>query len=116
MFKRDIDWEEQTWDSLAEEFQGPVYGTYAQFQQAVYGSGDFPLAEEYLHLHIPSEQWMGMDKEQRSRHLERVFCAKEVAAMTPQGAVLLCLSLGIAILSLQGSQIPLTCIHVKRNV
>lgn len=30
--------------------------------------------------------------------------------------VLLCLSLGIAILSLQGNQIPLTCINVKRNV
>ena len=47
---------------------------------------NFRLAEEYSHLHIISEQWMGMDKEQRSRHLERVFCAKEVAAKTPQGA------------------------------
>lgn len=47
---------------------------------------DFRLAEEYSHLHIPSEEWMGMDKQQRSRHLERVFCAKEVVDMTPQGA------------------------------
>ena len=35
VFKRDIDWEEQTWNSLAEEFQVPVYGTYAQLQRAV---------------------------------------------------------------------------------
>ena len=61
-------------------------GSYAQLQRAVYESGDFRLAEEYSHFHIPSEQWMGMDKEQRSRHLERVFCTKEVADMTPQGA------------------------------
>lgn len=48
------------------------------------GQCNFRLSEEYSHLHIPSEQWMGMDKELRSRHLERVF--KKVVAMTPQGA------------------------------
>ena len=47
VFKRDIDWEEQTWDSLAEKFQGSVDGIYAQLQRAVYGSGDFRLAVEY---------------------------------------------------------------------
>ena len=45
---------------LAEKFQGSVNGIYAQLQRAVYGNSDFRLAEEYSHLHIPSEQWMGM--------------------------------------------------------
>lgn len=48
--------------------------------------GDYRIAEEYSHLHIPAEDWMGMEKKQRSSHLEHVFCTKEVADMWPQQA------------------------------
>ena len=74
LLKRKVDFKCSEWPQFNRILQGAVKEQQDEFEQAIFGMGEYELVDKFKYLEVPHDKWIQMNVTKKIENTEGLYC------------------------------------------